>query len=102
MIPNLLFPPIHPKTTPFLLISSDHLQYFHPIANLLEKGIHYSLAEEGRVLRLFGLTHQGTRQYRCSAINGAGMDEMDFAISVIRPPILSREVRIRKLKIGKG
>uniref|UniRef100_A0A183BU16 Hemicentin-1 n=1 Tax=Globodera pallida TaxID=36090 RepID=A0A183BU16_GLOPA len=72
-------------------VESRNSPHFHPIGTILKRNVQYELSEDGQTLQLFGLSHESTRHFRCSAINNAGMDQLEFGISIIRAPFLSRE-----------
>jgi hypothetical protein len=58
----------------------------------MQKGMDYRISEDQETLNLYGIQHHGTRHFRCSSVNTAGIDELDFGISVVRPPALTRDV----------
>ncbi|KAL3079001.1 hypothetical protein niasHS_014783 [Heterodera schachtii] len=70
---------------------STNSSHFHPIGTVLKRNAQYELSEDGQTLHLFGLSHEGTRLFRCSAVNNAGIDQLEFGIGIIRAPTLSRK-----------
>ncbi|KAL3123123.1 hypothetical protein niasHT_005056 [Heterodera trifolii] len=72
-------------------VESTNSSHFHPIGTVLKRNAQYELSEDGQTLHLFGLSHEGTRLFRCSAVNNAGIDQLEFEIGIIRAPTLSRK-----------